>query len=173
MVHVVTARVVKQTIGQNRHTRRNNLRVGRLEAKVRVKAVQRGVAKHLFPTVDDLNIVSEAGTVRRATTAEQAKQHAAEDRAAKLRAKILEREVAVVTTPGQPGYRGEYDCSDCCSMSHCETHHKDEGTYPFDEIAAASTDANLRMDNLDRPQSQAVTLATDVLKEYFPDRRVT
>lgn len=31
-------------------------------------------------------------------------------------------------------YRGgEKDCGDCMTMTHCETHHKDEGTYPFDE----------------------------------------
>ncbi len=39
----------------------------------------------------------------------------------------------VHTQPGDDPYRGEYDCGDCCSMSHCETHLKDVGTYPFDE----------------------------------------
>ena len=27
-------------------------------------------------------------------------------------------------------YRGDPNCSDCCTMSHCETHHKTEGEYP-------------------------------------------
>lgn len=31
---------------------------------------------------------------------------------------------------GKP-YHGELDCSDCMTMSHCETHYKDEGTYPI------------------------------------------
>ncbi len=33
-------------------------------------------------------------------------------------------------------YRGEKDCGDCLTMSHCETHHKVEGTYPFEETAS-------------------------------------
>lgn len=32
-------------------------------------------------------------------------------------------------------YRGETNCTDCMTASHCETHHKEEGTYPFDEDA--------------------------------------
>ena len=27
-------------------------------------------------------------------------------------------------------YHGHPECSDCCAMSHCESHMKDEGTYP-------------------------------------------
>lgn len=103
---------------------------------MRKRPIQRGVAKHLFPTVDDMKFVSAVGTegfVRRATTEEAKRQRKAEDKAAELRRKILEREVAVVTKRGEPGYRGEYSCSDCCSMSHCEKHHKEEGTYPFEE----------------------------------------
>lgn len=62
------------------------------------------------------------------------------DMAAELRARC-----AVVTKPGDPGgYRGEYDCGDCCSMTHCETHGKDEGTYPFDEAPVyGGADASL------------------------------
>ncbi len=30
------------------------------------------------------------------------------------------------------GRRGSPDCSDCLSMSHCETHQKEDGTYPGD-----------------------------------------
>jgi hypothetical protein len=28
------------------------------------------------------------------------------------------------------GPKGDPDCGDCCTMSHCETHHKEEGQYP-------------------------------------------
>ncbi len=30
-----------------------------------------------------------------------------------------------------PGYLGDPSCTDCLSMTHCETHHKVEGLYPF------------------------------------------
>lgn len=70
------------------------------------------------------------------------------------------RRAAIITKPGDPGgYRGEYDCGDCCSMSHCETHHKDEGTYPFD-----SNDASL-----ERGASTEIVCASDVLKLLYPD----
>ncbi len=29
------------------------------------------------------------------------------------------------------GYLGDPNCSDCLSMTHCETHHKVEGLYPM------------------------------------------
>lgn len=68
----------------------------------------------------------------------------------------------VVTKPGDDPYRGEYDCSDCCSMTHCETHHKTEGTCPFD-----CDDASL-----DRSTSTEIVNSTDVLKAPYPDGRM-
>lgn len=32
-------------------------------------------------------------------------------------------------------YRGNPGCSDCMTMSHCETHEKAEGVYPFDDVS--------------------------------------
>jgi hypothetical protein len=29
------------------------------------------------------------------------------------------------------GYLGEPDCTDCVTSSHCETHHKEAGLYPY------------------------------------------
>lgn len=73
------------------------------------------------------------------------------DMAAELRAKC-----AVITRPGDPGgYRGEYDCGDCCSMTHCETHGKDEGTYPFDEAPVYGGPDR----SLDRGPSTAINAA--------------
>jgi hypothetical protein len=43
------------------------------------------------------------------------------------------RLVAVLRKAGWKPYRGEMDCGDCMTMSHCETHHKDACTYPFDD----------------------------------------
>lgn len=34
-----------------------------------------------------------------------------------------------VVAQGRPAIRG---CSDCETMSHCESHHKEDGTYPAD-----------------------------------------
>jgi hypothetical protein len=126
-------RIVKQTIGQNRRVRRNNLRIDRLQRR-----------------------------------AEKRAEEQAADAVAKTRA-ALARQCAVITKPGDDPYRGEYDCSDCCSMSHCETHHKTEGTYPFDgaPVYGGVPDASL-----DRGASTDVVLAESVLKAMFPDRRI-
>lgn len=43
------------------------------------------------------------------------------------------------TRPGDDPYRGEPSCGDCCSMTHCETHGKDVGTYPFDDTHGLET----------------------------------
>lgn len=37
-------------------------------------------------------------------------------------------------------YRGEPDCGDCVTMTHCETHHKDEGTYPEPRTTSPRTE---------------------------------
>jgi hypothetical protein len=50
---------------------------------------------------------------------------------------LTEREYAlqVAAVRAQPGWRpyGNPRCSDCATMTHCETHHKSEGVYPEDE----------------------------------------
>ncbi len=42
----------------------------------------------------------------------------------------------VAQTRAAPGWKphGHRGCSDCETMSHCETHHKEDGTYPDDSV---------------------------------------
>ena len=44
-------------------------------------------------------------------------------------------------TRAAPGWKpkGEPNCSDCCCMSHCETHHKIEGEYPDEWVTTNLT----------------------------------
>lgn len=48
--------------------------------------------------------------------------------------------LTVAATRAAPGWRpyGEPGCSDCETMTHCETHHKSEGVYPSDEPRPAT-----------------------------------
>ncbi len=141
---------VKKTIGQCRKTRRNNLRIERARANAAKRAMvsTRGVVTvpltnygvSIYDGLDDVademryvTTIGSEGYVRDATPDEVLRHRANENTAADLARALHDERHMVLTKPGDPGgYRGEYDCGDCCSMTHCETHHKDEGTYPFD-----------------------------------------
>ncbi len=136
-----TRTVVAGTV-QNRHVRRNNLRVALNEQRKR--EANRAIN----------------GAFALSVTAKTEAQALAKARA------FVRRDTAIVTKPGDPGgYFGEYDCSDCCSMSHCETHHKDEGTYPF-VVTDASLDVRARANAQDVENAaawEARRLALEVL----------